>query len=76
MQVALKLKGWQIKENTETKLPEVCGTFGLLMGDKEIASQEFNQGYSGKKIAFSNELTQKIQFLETEIKAEMERLLQ
>lgn len=75
MQVTFALKNWKVKQDKETKLPTLCGTFALVIGEKELASQEFNDGYNCKTIPFSGDLIQELQKLEDKIKAEMERLL-
>jgi len=75
MEVSLVLKNWGIKQDAETKLPKLVGSFGVMAGEKEISSQEFNEGYTHKKVTFSPGLTTKIQTLEAEIQAELTQLL-
>jgi len=75
MQVTMVLKKWKVNQDAETKLPTISGTYGLMMGDKEIASQDFNEGYSSKKLPISNDLINEVTKLEVLIRTEMERLL-
>ena len=75
MEVQLVLKNWAIKQDATTKTPKLVGTFGVMAKDKEISSQEFNEGYSKKDITFSPELLGKVKTLETEIAAELQSLL-
>jgi hypothetical protein len=73
--IRIKLR-WKIVQDKETKLPKLCGSFAILMGEKELACQDFNEGYSSKTVPFSGDLVQKLHALEKEIIAEMERLIQ
>jgi hypothetical protein len=75
MQVTLTLKRWKVSVDEKTKLPKLSGAFALLMGDKEIANQDFNDGYNSKEIPFSSDLINKLVALEADVKLEMERLL-
>ena len=70
----LKLKNWKIQEDEKTKLPKVVGSYVIMMGDKEIATQDFNQGYSGKEVPFSDNIIQELRKVEELIKTEMEKM--
>lgn len=75
MQVTLSLKSWKVIQDEKTKLPKIAGRYLVMMGDKEVASQEFNEGYSAREIPFGPEVTQAVMAIEATIKAELERLL-
>ncbi len=74
MEVQFQLKNWGVELCKKSNLPKVKGTYGLLLGDKVIATQDFNGDYS-KEIPFSGELVQKLIDLETDIKNEIQRML-
>lgn len=76
MLVTLALKDWKVALDAKTKQPKVVGNYAVMVGDKEIASQAFNEGYDCKIIAFSPELTATIISIEAAIKNELESRLQ
>jgi hypothetical protein len=75
MEVKLSLKDWKVVQDSETKLPKVAGKYVVLMGEKEIATQAFNDGYGSKEIPFTGDAMRAIMAAEKEIKAELEKLL-
>lgn len=75
MEVSIVLKTWRIVQDEKTKLPKPAGKYLVMMGDKEIAAQDFNEGYTGKEIPFSGETINVIMQTEAVIKAELERML-
>ena len=75
MHVQLTLKSWKVAQDEKTKLPKLHGSYAVMMGEKEIASQNFNDGYSGKEVPFSGDLIKKTMELETMIKEELEKLI-
>ena len=75
MQVSLNLKSWRVVQDEKTKLPKITGKYSVIMGDKEIASQDFNEGYGAREVPFSNETTNALMAIEAIIKADLERLL-
>lgn len=75
MQVQLSLKEWRVVQDEKTKCPKVVGRYTVMMGEKEIACQEFNGGYSCKEVPFSDATINAILQIEAVIKGELERLL-
>lgn len=75
MQVSLSLKNWKIIQDEKTKLPKVCGTYAVVMADKEIAVQDFNTGYNSKELSFSGDCFAAFQKAEEILKAELTKLL-
>ena len=74
MDVRLSLKSWRVEQD-ESKQPKLAGEYSVMLGDKEIASQNFNHSYSSKNVAFSGELMAQTKELELKIRAELERML-
>ncbi len=75
MEVQLVIKSWRIVKDVQTSLPRVAGSYGVMMGEREIASQDFNEGYACKSLAFSVELLKKLREVETLIVAEIQKML-
>ncbi len=75
MEVQLHLKTWRIEADPKTKVPKLVGTYGVMCGEKEIAEQKFNDGYSDKVIPFSEKTMAKLKELEADIKTELHALL-
>ena len=75
MDVQLVLKNWEIVRDEKLKKPRVTGKYAVMMGDKEIATQEFNGPYGSKDIPFSEATVEAIAGLEVAIKAELEKFL-
>jgi len=75
MQCQLVLKSWKVVQDEKTKLPKVAGKYAVMMGDREIASQDFNDGYSAKEVPFSADTVKAIMGVENIIKTELEGLL-
>jgi len=75
MNVTLSLKNWSIIQDEKTKLPKVCGKYAVMMGEKEVAVQEFNSGYSAKDLGFSGELIKCVMATESLIRTEIEGML-
>jgi hypothetical protein len=75
VQVQLVLKNWSISRDEKTKLPTICGKYAVMMGDKEIATQHFNDGYNCKELPFSNEAIAAVRGLEKIISTELEKVL-
>lgn len=75
MDVQFSLKTWKVVQDEKTKIPKLCGHFAVVMGEKEIATQSFNEGYGSKEIPFTGELISKIMDIESLIKGELTRLI-
>ena len=75
MEVQFSLKDWKVIQDEKTKLPRLVGHFAVVMGEKEIATQSFNDGYGSKDIPFTGELINKIMCLENDIKNELTRMI-
>jgi len=61
----LKLKSWKMGENEG--VPTIQGEYAVMLNDKEVATQRFNEGYSTTPITFPRELTDKVRALTDEI---------
>jgi hypothetical protein len=75
MQVSLSLKNWKVVQDEKTKLPRVQGSYSVMMGEKEIAVQDFNTGYNAKELSFSGDVYKAFQSAEDVLKAELTQLL-
>ncbi len=75
MDVTLSLKNWKVEQDDESKLPRIKGAYSVMMGEKEIATQSFNDGYNAKNIPFSGEAMEAIMAAEVIIKAELQKML-
>ncbi len=75
MEVQFSLKDWKVIQDDKTKLPRLCGHFAVVMGEKEIATQGFNEGYASKEIPFTGDLIAKIMSIESLIKEELTKMI-
>ncbi len=75
MQVNLVLKSWKVVQDEKSKLPRIVGLFSVMMGEKEIASQSFNEGYNSKEIPFSGDTINALINVESIIKTELEKMM-
>lgn len=73
MQVELGLKTWRIEAEKGEQM--VKGHYSIMYGGKEIATQAFNDGYSGKDVKFTADVVAKIKELEAAIKEELRTVL-
>ncbi len=72
--ISIVLKKWAVKK--EENGPVLTGNYEILMNNKQIACQDFNEGYHNNiKIKFSPELTGEITALESKIVKEIEGLV-
>ena len=76
MEVDIKLQEWNIETDDKTKQPEIQGEYQLFSKTgKKMASEKFNQGYSGEKIVFSPELMVEVSKIHGKILAELKVIL-
>ena len=75
MEVTLSLKHWKVAQDDKTKMPIIQGSYSLMMGEKEIAVQGFNDGYHSKELPFSGDTMAAILKVEAVIKDEIQKLL-
>lgn len=76
MQVELRISDWKVKAPAKDETdPVITGHYELMMGDICIAKQEFNDGYSTKKLGFSSKLIERVKTLEQEIAEEVKAVL-
>ena len=76
MECSLVIKEWKVELDQETKKPKIAGTYGVMMGGKEIASEPFNvNSYSGKKLNFSPEVIAAADALDKSLRAELEKII-
>lgn len=61
----LKLKSWKMGELDGQTV--IQGEYAVMLNDKEVATQHFNEGYSTTPITFPRELTDKVKALTDEI---------
>jgi len=63
----LKVKKWAVREDDDKTVVE--GTYAVMMGLKEVATQTFNQpsGYGGTEIAFPRELMDEIRIVSAKV---------
>jgi hypothetical protein len=73
--VTLTLKEWKVARDEKTKLPKLQGTYALVMGEKAIATQEFNGPYTAEVLPFTGELLQEILAFEDRIRGELAKIL-
>lgn len=71
----ISMKNFSVFQDEETKLPNIRGKFVVMLGDKEIAEQDFNGGYGSKKIPFSGDVIHKAKELEGFVNEELVRML-
>lgn len=76
MEVKIVLQNWEVTKQSKTNLPTVAGRYAIMVGNKEIASQKFNEGYDSKEISFSGELISALKGLEDLVVAELTKMLQ
>jgi hypothetical protein len=75
MDVKLSLKSWRVVQDEKSKLPKVVGTYAVMVGEKEVAAQNFNEGYGSKEISFSAEVVNALLGVEGVIRGELEKML-
>ena len=74
MEVTMNLDNWKIKKD-EKNNTKVAGTYKIMLGDKEVANQGFNNGYGSTEITFSSDVMRKAKDLGRQITTEIENYL-
>lgn len=69
----ITLKDVRLEKKGESIKP--VGTYAVMLGDKEVAKQAFNDGYSGMEVSFSRDVRAKINEVEMLIDKEIKEHL-
>ena len=72
METRIVVKEWKIE--TRNDKPVITGTYAVMLGDKEIAKQEFNNQFGGTEIQFDKEINEAVKNLTVSIKQSIEEL--
>ena len=73
MQIRIIMKKWAVEEvgSEGNKERKIVGTFKVMAGATEVATQDFNNQYNDKKIQFSPEILVEAEALTKRIEAEI-----
>ena len=62
----IKCKDWKIEKG------QIAGTYSVMAGEKEVATNSFNSQYGGEKIGFSAKTMKLAKELDTLVNEEIE----
>lgn len=72
MSMQIVLKEWKVVEKKDLG-KTIAGTFAVRSGSKEVAKQEFNDGYNAMSIPLSAKLLVEAEELGEKVKVEIEK---
>lgn len=71
----LEVRTWRVEKDEKTGLPKLAGRYVVMSGDKEIASQSFNDSYGSRELPFSLDVLNQAKQIENLILSEIQGLV-